>query len=133
MASASAELQRFVVETLLADAAVAALVTDRAKAGNAVGGWPFPYVTVQLRDVLEDDAEGITGRNEIVEVHSWSRSETECARLADAAKDALHRRSADLETHSLVDLWFVNGINVGDPDGITEHRVSRFEALVEEA
>jgi hypothetical protein len=131
--SQSAELQRYVVEALRASADVAAIAGARVQAGQAPAAWELPYVTVRVVDAIEADEECIPGENVAVEVHAWSREETECLRLSDATKAALHRTSADLGTWALVDLWFVNGTNVGDPDGITEHRVARFEALVERA
>lgn len=133
--SVTAELQKLVIDTLKADAAVSAIV------GAAVYDYPpasdpMPRITIGASDAIPDDADCVAGQEITLQVDCWSRDQGKlhpCRSLVDAVRGALH--DADL---ALPDPYSLNTIRVTqarvfpDQDGITAHGVVVVSALVEE-
>lgn len=132
--SASNELQALMYQRLIGNAAVTAIVGNRVY-DNPIGKDVFPYISFGPSDVVEDDADCISGRIETVQIDCWSRYQggfREVKGLADAVKNALHRYAGTMETNTLVEMT-VRGIRVfRDPDGLTSHGVVTVQAIVEE-
>lgn len=132
--SASNELQALIYQRLVADAGVHAVVADRIY-DNPIGKDDFPYVSFGPSDVVEDDADCITGRIETIQIDCWSRYQggfKEVKTLADAVKKALHRYAGEMSVNALVEMTVQSVRHFRDPDGITSHSVVTVQAIVEE-
>jgi hypothetical protein len=133
--SPSVELQKLIFDRLVADPGVHAVVGDRIYE-NPPEGATFPYVSFGPSDVIEDDAECITGRVETIQIDCWARQDAQISpvkALSDAVKSALHLFAGDMTTHALVEMRVVAMRAFMDPDGLTAHGVVTVEAMVEEA
>lgn len=132
--SPSAELQKLVYDTLVADAGVAAIVGDRIYDRMPTSG-DYPCITFGPSDYTEDDSECITGRIEALQLDCWVQSDGRlrpCRELADAVKSALHEADLSMAVNALVRIR-VDGVRVfADQDGVTAHGVVTVEATIEE-
>lgn len=132
--SASNELQTLIYQRLTNDAGVAALVNGRVY-DNPPSNADFPYISFGPSDVVEDDADCITGRIETIQIDCWSRYQggfKEVKDIADAVKKALHRYAGELTVNALVEMTVQSVRHFRDPDGITSHGVVTVQAIVEE-
>lgn len=133
--SASNELQALIYDRLVANAGVHAVCGDRIY-DNVPQDVDFPYVTFGPSDVVEDDAECITGRIETVQLDCWSRQQgrmKEVKSLADAVKDALHEYAGEMTINALVEMRVTGLRFFKDKDNITAHGVVTVECTVEES
>lgn len=126
------EIQGLIVQTLKADAGVAALVADRVF-DQVPKDAQFPYISYGPTDEVEDDADCIDGLLVTVQLDAWSRTVgfPECKRIADAVRLALHQRDLPLAVNALVYLQHEITRTQRDPDGLTSHAIMTFEASVE--
>jgi hypothetical protein len=134
MTSASADLQKLIFDRLVADAGVHAIVADRVL-DNRPAVETFPCVTFGPSDVVEDDAECITGRVETIQIDCWARSNARINAvkpLTDAVKDALHLYHVNPPNSALVELRVTAMRVFMDPDGLTAHGVVTVQAIMEE-
>lgn len=132
--SASNELQALIYNRLTTNAGVTAIVGTRVY-DNPPSNADFPYVSFGPSDVVEDDADCITGRIETIQIDCWSRYQggfKEVKSLADAVKKALHRYNGALTVNALVEMTVQSVRHFRDPDGITSHGVVTVQAIVEE-
>lgn len=132
--SASAELQKAIYDALVADAGVTALVSGRIH-DMPPPGVRFPFVSFGPSDTVDEDADCIDARMEVVQLDIWSRAKdgrVEAKRIVDAVKTALHRTAPVMAVNALVGLRVVLTRILDDPDGITVHGVVQVEAHVEE-
>jgi len=132
--SASNELQALIYNRLTTNAGVTAIVGTRVY-DNPIGKDVFPYISFGPSDVVEDDADCVTGRIETVQIDCWSRYQggfREVKDLADAVKKALHRYAGALTVNALVEMTVESIRYFRDPDGQTSHGVVTVQAIVEE-
>jgi hypothetical protein len=132
--SASNELQTLLFERLRSAPEVQAIIGDRVY-DNPIGKDTFPYISFGPSDVVEDDADCITGRVETIQIDCWSRSKggfKEVKALADSVKKALHHYSGTLTVNALVEMTVESIRYFRDPDGITSHGVITLQAIIEE-
>ena len=133
--SPSVDLHKLIFDRLIADAGVHAIVGDRIYE-NPPEGATFPYVSFGPSDVIEDDAECITGRVETIQIDCWARQDAQISpvkALNDAVKTALHLFAGEMTTHALVEMRVGAMRAFMDPDGLTAHGVVTVQAMVEEA
>ena len=133
--SASNELQALIYDRLVADAGVHAVCGDRIY-DNVPRDVDFPNATFGPSDVVEDDAECITGRIETVQLDCWSRQQgrmKEVKSLADAVKAALHEYAGEMTVNALVEMRVTGLRFFKDKDNITAHGVVTVECMVEES
>ena len=127
MASPSVSLGGRVQSTLKANAGVTALVSTRVY--DRVPASPtFPYITVDMSDLVEDD-DGCGKHWECtVTVHSWSRSgnSLESRKINGAVRAALDTITA-VTDYAINYTQFRQERNIGAPDGLTEHGVVVYE------
>ena len=134
MASPSLEMHDLILARLKAFPAVAAIVGDRVY-DQAPEDAAYPHITFGPSDVVPDDADCITAREETVQMDIWHRDQGRvwpCKVTADAVKAALHGYVADLATHGLAETRVVLVRIMEDPDGVTVHGVVQVTATVEE-
>ena len=132
MASPEQALQRAIYETLVADAAVGALVGDNiydAAPRNA----GFPYVAIGESRAGDWSTGTETGAEHRLTLHVWSRGrgKAECHAITDAVRAALHDALLVLDGHALVNLRSEFAEAQRDPDGVTWHGVLRFRGVTE--
>lgn len=133
--SASAELQKLIYDRLVANSAVHALIADRIH-DRVPKDSAFPYLSFGPSDLVEDDAECITGRVETIQIDCWSRYQggfKEVKDVADAVKGALHHYEGEMTVNALVEMRVIAMRFFRDPDGLTSHGVLTVECTVEEA
>jgi hypothetical protein len=124
-------LQKAVLATLLADAAVAALAGDRIY-DAAPRDAAFPYIAfgpARSTDLSSSTEQGAEHR---LVLHLWSRrpGKSECLALAEAVGAALGA-ALTLDGAALVN-FAGEALDIArDPDGITWHGVIRFRAVTE--
>lgn len=132
--SASNELQTLIFQRLTSDTGVQAIIGNRVY-DNPIGKSTFPFISFGSSDVVEDDADCITGRVETIQIDCWSRYAggfKEVKALADAVKKALHRYSGTLAVNALVAMTVQTIRYFRDPDGVTSHGVITLQAIIEE-
>ncbi|WP_372570365.1 DUF3168 domain-containing protein [Ruegeria jejuensis] len=133
--SVSAELQKAIYDTLIADAAVSALIDDRVYDGRPKAS-NFPCITFGPSDTRADDMECIDGRFETIQLDVWSRDQGKmrrCKEIMDAARNALHFADLSLTVNALV-LIRVESMRIFmEGGGLTAHGVITVEADLEQA
>lgn len=92
---------------------------------------PFPYVTVGDLTELEWDTDDSTGREGTYTFHVWSRyrGRMEVKKILDAIKASLHNQSLTVSGELVVLVLFEFVTIFKDPDGITQHGVTRFRVI----
>lgn len=133
--SVSVSFANFIIDTLLADAAVTSLV------GNRIWDHPpsnpeFPYITLGATDFTLTDADCIDMREETIQVDVWSRDDGRkwpCKQIVDAVVKALRHPEGELAEGALVDGRIDIARILNDPDGLTTHGVVQFTVIIEEA
>jgi len=132
VASPSVSLGGKIFATLKADAGVTALVSTRVY--DRVPASPtFPYITVDLTDLVEDD-DGC-GNHWVctTTIHSWSRSGNSLeARKMNAAVRAALDTITTVTDYAINYTQFRQERNIGAPDGLTEHGVVVYEFALAE-
>lgn len=112
-------IQAFIVQTLLADAEVAAIVGDRV--WDDIPAEPtYPYCALGPSYRNPDDAECIRGREHYVQIDCEVRSQgrrDEVNDLTDVVEAALHNADGDLGVHALVSCEAVLVRIIDVPDG----------------
>lgn len=136
--SAQAELQKLILDTLKADAAVMALangIYDRVPTSPWGSASINGYISFGPADVVEDDADCIIGGEHTFQIDCWSRQVgmVHAKRMVDAVKAALHEQELSLAQNALVDLRVTMRRVVPDPDGLTSHGIVMVAAMIEEA
>lgn len=134
--SPSAELQALIVARLRADPAVSAIVGNRVYDNVPSKNEPAdPYISFGPSQVLEDDAECITGIEETVQLNCWSSrqgSRVEAKDLTWAVQRSLHNYDGQLTQHALVFMRIEQWRLLDDPDGIRKQGVVMVTAVIEE-
>ena len=95
----------------------------------------YPYISFGPSDLVPDDADLITGREETVQIDIWSQQHgalIEARQIVDAVKGALHKAPPALEDHALVGLEVILARVMLDRDGVTAHGIVQLTAFVEE-
>jgi len=135
MPSPSLDLQKLIYDRLVADPGVHATgVND--KIFDRIPEKPhFPYINFGASDIIEDDADCISGIVETITLNAWSRKQggyTEVKEIEYAVRRALHLYEGSLDTHALVELRFINSNFFRDPDGLTSQAAMQYQAIMEE-
>lgn len=132
MASPSVSLGGKVQSTLKANAGVTTLVSSRVY-DRVPASTIFPYITVDMTDLVEDD-DGC-GKHWLctVTVHAWSRSgnSLEARKINGAVRAALDTITA-VTDYAINYSQFRQERNLDDPDGLTNHGVVVYEFALAE-
>lgn len=133
--SASAALQLAVINTLKGNAALSE-ITGGEISQNAPGGFSPPYVTLGPSSFHSENADGLTAREETLQVDCWSQrggSLAETKRMVDLAYGALHEADLDLaEPFAASGVQVVLARSFLDADQVTGHGVLQVAAFVED-
>lgn len=125
-------IQAFVVQTLLADAGVVAIVADRV--WDDIPSEPiYPYCSFGPSYRNRDDVECIRADEYFLQVDCYSNSQgrrDQINDLTDAIEDALHEADGDLGAHALVSFNVVQVRVLDDADG-KKHGLVQIRARVE--
>ena len=126
-------LQAFLVQTLLADAAVSAIVETRV--WDDIPDAPtHPFCSIGPNYHNRNDTECIRAREHYFQIDCWTQQQgrrDQINDLTDAVEIALHDASGDLGDHALVSCRVVLVRVLDDPDG-GKHGVVQVRAAVEE-
>ena len=125
-------LQAAAVAALKASPAVTALVVGRVL-DRVTDKTAFPYINLSGFQLVQDDADCIDGAEVFFDVHVWSRTvaRTESADIAGAVREVLHNATLLLTDAELTELEHRDTRYMRDPDGVTNHAVVTFRALIE--
>jgi hypothetical protein len=124
----------------LQGAIYSALTTANVASGRVYDRVPkdptFPYVTIGDEQVIDDGNTCQDGWEVDPDVHCWSRpangSKAEVKELAAAVVTAV-TGIASITSFSLVSITHETTRVFRDPDGLTEHAVVSFRALIDPA
>lgn len=142
MTSPAYELAAAILNKLRATAAVTAFVGNRIfdRVPEKQDGTPnvvSPYISLRPIYGSSDDYDCLDGLGITIQIDVWSwgsgeaYSSAECHKISDAVRRSLHNAELSLATNALVmltcDLFRV----FRDEDGVTNHGVIQFTAIVE--
>ncbi len=136
------ELKVAVIARLKADTTVASFVGSKVydrvpETTDGKPDVPSPYISMGPWTVLPDDADCIDGVEITgqIDVWSWGGGEAygsaQVQKIADAARRSLHNAEFSLTTNALAELQHVLTRILRDDDGVTNHAVVQFTAVVE--
>ncbi len=128
------DLQKAVRDTLLADAALDALIGGRIH-DAAPQDAAFPYAIIGETRMNDWSTGTEDGTEHLLTLNVWSRHEgkREAYAIADAIRNALDDASLTLEDNRLVNLTHQYSDLRRDGDGRTWRAVLRFRAVTEPA
>tara|TARA_R100001086_G_scaffold6621_1_gene4035 strand:+ start:101 stop:511 length:411 start_codon:yes stop_codon:yes gene_type:complete len=121
-------IQGAIVTRLKADADVGTLIGDKIY-DRVPSGAVFPYATIRIPQVLDEENSCSLSDTVVIELHAWSRAPgfVECRRIIGAMKAAI-RSSAITVTGHDISLQYVEQTRyLDDPDGLTAHGVVVFQ------
>lgn len=127
-------LRQALYATLLADDGLKAIVGDPVRLYDDVpAGATFPFITFGDSDIRDWSTKDGPGAEHTVTLNVWSRYEghMEAQLILEAIEAALEDAAPTLSGHTLVNLLFVSGQIIRDPDGATTHGTIRFRAVTE--
>jgi len=128
------ELQGVILTCLKGDPVLLTLISGRVY-DTIPPDVTFPYVSFGPVDDTDVDAECIYGSLVYQQIDVWSRDVgfPEVKRIAGAVRAALHDKEVllALTENALVDIRHRQTTTVRDPDGLTNHSIMGFEAVIE--
>lgn len=141
----SYELQLVALGALRASAALTAIVgakiydrvPERLAGGALVPDVTSPYISFGPVSMLPDDADCIDGEEITFQIDVWSwgsglaYGSVQARQIAGLVKKALHKADLELTTNALVSIRHAQTQILRDSDGITNHGVIQFTAIVE--
>lgn len=125
-------LMKGVIAALKADGTVSGLVSTRVYS-DVPQDETFPYIVVEI-DSEDYSSKTFSGMGHEVRIHAYSRKKSpkEIGDIRDAAYDVIHRQegSIALDNGVLSHVNFSTGLMFKEPDGVTWHGVSVFNAFI---
>lgn len=97
----------------------------------------MPYVSIGPTSSLPDDFDCLDGEEISFQLDVWSQganeaySSAECRRIVDQVKRLLHNAELSLSVNAVASLQLELKRIVRDPDGVTNHGILQFTAVVE--
>lgn len=134
MATPTEELQIAVVNRLLADLSVAAIVGTRIYDGPPKEP-QYPYLSLGPQDAVFEDMDDVDGIEITMQVDCWSRDGNRLwptRNLAHVVSRALHHAKLELPTHAVAWIEVEQTRAFMDADQETSHGVIVLTAMVEE-
>lgn len=142
MADATLEIARACLEALRADAVIAGFVGPQVfdRVPEKQDGTPNvapPYISLGPTTATEDSPECVDGLEVALQFDVWSWGDGEayasaqCREISGRVRKVLNRAALELTTNALVNLEHRFTQILRDSDGITNHGVVQFLALVE--
>jgi len=127
-------LQDAIVAALLADAAVAGFVGERAY-DNPPVKVPYPYISLGPSQVLDDDADCIAAEEHHQQIDVWTNegaSKRGCKSICQAVKKALHGAELEIDEGAVVLIEVTDWQAMDDPEEFIAHGIVNVRALVDE-
>lgn len=130
MPSPSTELQGALYQALTGSTELMAIVSavhDRVPEKPV-----FPYLTIGDDNLVQLNASCVTSNEHTFSVHIWSRAVggIEAKEIGHLVRLAVPE-TFNLPTHAATDIVFRTEREIGDPDGLTSHRIITFFCRVE--
>lgn len=125
----SVDLQDMIYRRLTTDPNITWPVFDRADPQQ-----PLPLIEFGPEDVIEDDAECVTGTSHQIQIDLYHNEagQVELKQMMGLVKRSLHKYRGELTDNALHSIRFIRSTILQEPDGVNYHGVVQFEALVEE-
>lgn len=133
MASASLELQAAVYASLIADAALSALLGGARVYDDVPRGAQYPYVSFGPSTARDWSTGTEAGDEHTLILHVWTRSagHRDAHRIMTALRDRLHGANLALPSHTLVNLRHETSEARRERGGEAYRGVVRFRAVTE--
>ena len=131
--SVSSEFQKAILDALLADAGVGALVGDRIYDG-APSTLGYPCITFGPSEVDVEQIQCVAAQTEALQIDIWSRDKGRmrpCKDIVGAVLAALRAADLSLTTNALASFEIEGARYMLDPDGISAHGVVTVVAELE--
>lgn len=132
----TAELQQAVYDRLTGDAnlmaAITGVYTTAPQSSEPEEDTAFPYVTINLVGVRNDDDKDENAISADVDIHLWARSQSALAwrDIADMIYDRMHRCDLSVTGANVIECDFQSRIDMQDPHSLrTWHVVQTFTVL----
>lgn len=112
-------------------------VPEKQVAGQLVPDVASPYISLGAATAISDDADCIDGLEVTFQVDGWSwgsglaYSSVQASQIAGEIRKALHDVELELSVNALVSIRHELTRILRESDGITNHAVVQFTALVE--
>lgn len=121
-------LQGAIVTRLKADSGVGALVGDKIY-DRPPSSPAFPYVTIRVPQVIDEENTCSLDETVVVELHAWSRAPgfVECRRICGAIKTALRTSLITVSGFDASVQHQESTRYLDDPDGLTSHGIVTFQ------
>lgn len=126
-------MQGLIVSTLKASTDVSDFVHARVY-DTVPKDAELPYISIGPFDAIEVDADCIRALQIFIQIDVWSQSVglPECREIMHAVRGALHDGDFTLTDNALVMIEHESSRSARDADGITNHGVCEFVAVVEQ-
>jgi Protein of unknown function (DUF3168) len=133
MSTASAALRAAILNALIADSALVALLGSAKIYDETPRGVAFPYVTLGEARVTDFSTGSEPGEEHQITLHAWSRQggHREAHLISGALLQALDDAPLAPSGHRLVNLRFTTADVRREADGRTYHGLVRFRAMTE--
>ena len=126
------------VTTLLAAHAFAAgkkAIYDRTpQAAAPEDNSAFPYIVIGDDTAAEWDTDDSAGQETKITLHVWSRyrGKRETKQILDALYAALHNATLTVTGHLALYCYWEFHESLEDPDGVTQHGVTRYRIVTQQ-
>lgn len=132
MKSATGELQYAIVQTLLNDADVRAIIDNRVF-DSVPADAKFPYVSIGATSTTTTSYDCFEIDEITIQLDAWSRERgfKEVKELSSAVRHALIKNDLTLENNELISIKHELTREIRDPDGLTSHGIIQFEANIQ--
>lgn len=135
--AALSKLRAWTALTALVGAKIYDRVPEKLSGGVSVADVTSPYVSFGPVTATSDDADCIDGLQITFQIDAWSWGAGEAfgsvqvRKIIGEIRKALHNAELVLTTNALVSLTHEMTSILRDPDGVTNHGVIQFTAIVE--
>lgn len=134
MTSPSAEFQRFVYETLIADADVSSFVDDKVFDGPPDDA-EYPYIAFGPSDFVPEEQDCVELREETLQLDIWCSDQGRsriCKQIVDACKRALKDAEGELAEHAMDPIRVVIARVIPEPADELAHGIVTISSMIEE-
>jgi hypothetical protein len=135
MTAPAAELQKAVLDALVGDAALTALIGGPNVFDHTPAHVAFPYITFGRTSIYDWSTGTESGSEQLFTLHIWSkaRGKKETLAIMEAAKALLDDAALSLDQHHLVNMRLEFAEARYDDDLSVHHGLLRFRAVTEAA
>jgi len=125
-------LQKAIVEALLADTTITAIVGDRVYE-EVMENSEFPYIVLGDTQEIDDSVQCLDASEIFVDVHAWTNTPgfADIKRLTNAIRRVIHNADLVLDEERCVSIRHRITRTFPDQDIVVKHSIVTFSALTE--